>query len=76
LRVHPFCFMDATAIFYLKQQPEQALQAAKQIVAVLQSVKGCFMPIMHNYTLGTAKYHKGWAGFYEALLAYIATTSR
>ncbi len=71
LRVHPFVFMDATAIFYKKQSPELALKEFERLLLQVKQVNGTFISIMHNYTLGTAVYHKGWMQVYQKMLAMI-----
>lgn len=54
LRVHPFAFMDATSVFYLKQDPEEVAREWKRLYQQVKSVEGNFISIWHNFIL-----HKG-----------------
>lgn len=59
LRVHPFAFMDATCIFYKKQNAKEMLMEWESLFHAVKNVNGTFIQIWHNYTLGTDKAFKG-----------------
>ncbi len=65
LLLHPFVFMDATAIFYNRHTPEEALLEFEQLFWEVHRVKGTLISIFHNYTLGENSMYKGWRQMYE-----------
>lgn len=70
LRIHPFTFMDATSRFYNKQKPDEAWKEWEQLWHAVKKVDGTFISIAHNHLLGKAPENKGWAQWYEKVLAY------
>jgi hypothetical protein len=62
LRIYPFAFMDATSRYYLKQSPNEALQEWKKLFLKIQTVRGNFISIWHNYILSR---ESEWIKIYE-----------
>lgn len=71
LLLHPFCFMDANALFEQKQTPEQALLEMKYYYEAVRKVNGTFITIWHNNFLGTDPLYKGWREAYGTFLQQI-----
>ncbi|HEY8399306.1 MAG TPA: polysaccharide deacetylase family protein [Flavihumibacter sp.] len=68
LRVYPFCFMDATARFQQKLNPQQAYTELMKYYVAVKKVKGCFITIWHNNFLGTDRDYEGWRDVYEIFM--------
>lgn len=71
LRVHPFCFMEATSIFYNKHQASKAYDEWERMYYALKKVNGTMITIFHNYTLGQVYPFKEWRAVYQKMLATI-----
>ena len=72
LRIHPFQVMDATLQYYLKLNPEEALQAIAGIIEKIRSVQGVFTSLWHNESLSERRQWKGWRPVYEEMLKLAA----
>lgn len=68
LRVHPFCFMDATAINLYGRSKEAAFSEAERLLVALKQVGGRFVSIFHNNNLGRGREHKHWHRFYQKMI--------
>lgn len=68
LLIHPFCYMDANAIFEQQLTPEQALQELQQYYTVVKQVNGTFITIFHNHFLTKEQDWLSWRNMYEAFL--------
>lgn len=68
LRVHPFCFMDATAINLYGKSMSSAYSEAERIVLALKQVRGRFVSIFHNNNLGRGRENKGWHKMYQKVI--------
>jgi hypothetical protein len=68
LRVHPFCFMDATAHYELGLDAATAFERLLQLRDVLQQLNGRLITVFHNFSLGTATEWTGWAQRYSNFL--------
>ena len=68
LRVHPFCFMDATAHYYKKWTAEEAFAALAKMNDLLKKTNSKLMLVMHNYALGNDQEWEGWQKAYEHFL--------
>ena len=68
LKIFPFCFMEASSIYYLKQTPIQALDQLTSLYQTVQSVEGYFSMIWHNHTVGTSKEFLPWRNMYEQFI--------
>lgn len=69
LRIYPFAFMDATSLYYLHQQPEEALKEWKKLYLTLKAIGGCFTSIWHNYILSI---DSPWLEAYKEALDFAA----
>ena len=63
LRVHPFCFMDSTALLKKNNTVIQALDELLQYHSICKAVNGEMISICHNHILS-----KDWAAAYEQFL--------
>jgi len=70
LLITPFCFMEATSVFYKKDTPEQALVELKQLYDEVKTVNGIFSTIWHNNSLTDEDIFKGWKEAYDRLIVY------
>ncbi|MBX9449374.1 MAG: hypothetical protein KL787_06520 [Taibaiella sp.] len=52
LFIHPFVYMDATQLFYGRQNPQEQLAEIERIACQVRSSHGRFIGIWHNYILG------------------------
>lgn len=68
LRVHPFAFMDATARFYNKADPDTAFAEWERLYEAVRKTNGCFIQIFHNHLLASDRQNKSWRGLYERIL--------
>ena len=48
LKIHPFCWMDATAIYHTKDTPDQLLKVLQYYHHTIQKTGGQMIMIMHN----------------------------
>ncbi|MEP6615184.1 MAG: hypothetical protein ABJA57_01330 [Ginsengibacter sp.] len=70
LKIHPFCFMDSTAIFDEKITPARAFLEMLYYNNICKSVHGTLITIVHNHFLGS--HHKEWRDIYEKFLEKIS----
>ena len=75
LVIHPFCYMDANAIFEQQLNAEQALNEMKYYFETVKSVSGNFIFIMHNHFLSEQKKWQIWRKGYSNFLQFISTSS-
>lgn len=68
LRVHPFCFMDANALFEQKQDAAQTEAELAQYVETFRKWGGTFVSVWHNSYLGSARAYAGWPELYASFL--------
>jgi hypothetical protein len=71
LRVHPFCFMDANAIFEEKLSPSRAFEQIRDLHDRVKSCGGTLYTIFHNNFLGNYPSYKGWREVYEVFLEQV-----
>jgi hypothetical protein len=71
LQVYPFCFMDANSLFEQKQTPQQAYDELIQYYERVKHYKGTFIPIWHNFILGTDPQFQGWRNLFELFMKEI-----
>ena len=71
LRIHPFCFMETTAINEHDGSKEEAYNEVERIIHHVKQVKGRFVSIFHNNNLGTGRENKGWHKFYQKMIELI-----
>lgn len=67
LRIVPFCFMDATYIFNLKESPKEALSDMMEFVKEVKKYKGELSFIFHNESLSDMGIYKGWRQVWNEL---------
>ena len=70
LKVHPFAVMEATLKYYLKVDPEDAMEHVKPIIDSVKAVDGIFVSLWHNETLSNDKLWSGWQSLYEDVVKY------
>lgn len=70
LKIHPFAVMDATLRYYMKVDPDEAMDYIKPLIDETRAVNGVFMSLWHNETLSNDKVWFGWQGLYEELVKY------
>ena len=70
LVIHPFAAMDGTMRDYLNLDADASFKVLKQLVDEVKAVKGTFVYLTHNETLGGEKRWKGWPEMYRNLLEY------
>ena len=68
LRIHPFCFMDANALYEQNMAPEEALVLLKQFLKEIREINGTMITIFHNNFLGTDKKFEGWRTIYSEFI--------
>lgn len=69
LTVHPFCYMDANAIFEEKLTPEEAEKQLQHYLHVVQQVNGTFITIFHNHFLTSQPDWLPWRMVYQNFLS-------
>lgn len=65
LKVHPFTVMDATLKYYMKFEPDAAIEHVKEMVHQVKAVDGTFISLWHNETLSEKDQWQGWRKVYE-----------
>jgi hypothetical protein len=68
LMIYPFCFMDANSLFEQKQNPQQTYNELIQYYERVKGCKGVFIPIWHNFILGTDPAYEGWRNLFELFM--------
>lgn len=71
LRIHPFCFMDATCFYYQKKSAEEAYSELMYYYQECKKVQGCFITIFHNNFLGTDPQFEGWQEMYARFISQV-----
>lgn len=66
--IHPFCFMDTTAIFQQRMPVYDAMQELQFMYNSVKSVGGDMMCIFHNQYLSNQLEWKEWKNAYEKFL--------
>jgi hypothetical protein len=69
LVLHPFCFMDANALYEQKMTPAEALAEMSRYREELRRTGGTMITIWHNSFLGTDPYFEGWREAWEEALS-------
>lgn len=68
LLVHPFCYMDSTAIFHERLNTEMAMERMCYFLEKVRSVNGQFTYVMHNHFLTEQQEWLAWRQLYEIFL--------
>ncbi len=69
LKIHPFAVMDATLKYYMKVNPEEAMNHIKPLIDEVRKVNGDFVSLWHNESLSENKLWEGWSKVYEDMVA-------
>ncbi|MFT4093154.1 MAG: polysaccharide deacetylase family protein [Niabella sp.] len=69
LKIVPFCFMDATSIYYKNHTPSQALEALYPLWQEVKKINGCFCMIWHNDTFKSEDWRKMYETFIRSATA-------
>ncbi len=71
LKVYPFPIMDATLNYYLKQTPDEAMQAISPIIDEVKQAEGLLITLWHNNSFCEENEWVGWRHVYETMLKTI-----
>ncbi len=71
LRIHPFCYMDASSFHQQKQDAKTSLEELLYYYESCRNVNGDCISIFHNYVLGTDPLYTGWSDMYEQFISQI-----
>jgi hypothetical protein len=72
LVIHPFAVMDATLRYYMKVNPEDAMDHIKPLINEVKNVEGTFISLWHNESMSENRTWKGWLKVYEQMVDYAA----
>jgi len=72
LRIHPFCYMEATSFYEQKLSAAEAFEEMIHYYTACKAINGTFISLWHNQFLGTDPLYKGWKETYEKFLATIS----
>lgn len=72
LRLHPFCFMDTTALYDMGLSVAKAFDILAAMQHKLQSTGSTLVTIFHNFSLGS---DRKWHGWYKAYSKFLADLS-
>lgn len=64
LRIHPFCFMEATYKYYGSNSVEEAYENATELIGKLKDLNGKFSSLWHNDSISNYKPWEGWQNLY------------
>ena len=68
LQIHPFAVMDGTLKDYLNLSVKDSYDMITKVVDEVRKVKGTFVYLTHNETLGGQKRWQGWPEMYRKIL--------
>lgn len=71
LRIHPFCFMDTTALFEEELSATEAFAILRSMTDKLKNADSNLITIFHNFSLGTESIWSGWKEAYASFLENI-----
>ena len=71
LKIHPFCFMDASSFYYGSQSPGEAYEELMYYYATIKKVNGTMITLWHNNFLGTSEEFCGWKEAYEHFITSV-----
>ena len=71
LRVHPFCFMDATCFFQQKLSVDESYEELVHYYTENKKVNGEMITIFHNNILSTSKEFEGWLDMYQKFISQV-----
>ena len=68
LKVHPFAVMDATLLYYMKLNTEEAMKKISDLIEEVKKVDGTFISLWHNDTFSDYKQWLGWKDVYKNMI--------
>jgi hypothetical protein len=68
LKIHSFAIMDATLLYYMKVQPQEAMQLIEPLIHEVRNVNGTFISLWHNESLSDLVPWQGWHNVYEQVI--------
>ncbi|HXB41419.1 MAG TPA: hypothetical protein VNZ49_12810, partial [Bacteroidia bacterium] len=68
LTVYPFAIMDATLKYYMKLNPETAVEKCAGIINEIKKVKGTCITVWHNETISNWRQWEGWQNVYREVV--------
>jgi len=74
LKIHPFAVMDATLKYYMKVDPEQAMNHILPLIREVKAVHGDFISLWHNESMSENKLWFGWKTVYEQMVEAATAT--
>lgn len=70
LSLVPFMLMDGTMKDYMKLNPQESIQRAKELIDEVKAVNGTFVTLWHNQSVNNKEEWEGWRDVYEQIVAY------
>lgn len=70
LSLVPFMLMDGTMKDYMKLNPQESIQRAKELIDEVKAVNGTFVTLWHNQSVNDKEEWEGWRDVYEQIVAY------
>lgn len=70
LLIFPFCYMEATSMFYKNDSPQQALEELIMLYHEVKKIKGFFSMIWHNSSFCDESIYAGWKKVYEKFIEH------
>ena len=67
LKIFPFQVMDATLIYYLHKNPQEATQVIFSLIEKVKSCNGTFSTLWHNSSFSEQQEWVGWTDFYKSI---------
>jgi hypothetical protein len=71
LSIHPFCFMDTTALYDMGLNVDTAFEKLYEMKERLQTTNSKLITVFHNFSLGSSKEWNGWKEAYSKFIASI-----
>lgn len=68
LTVYPFAIMDATLMYYMKLNPQEAIQKCGEVIAEIKKMNGTCITVWHNETIGNWRQWAGWQDVYREVV--------
>ena len=68
LVVYPFAIMDATLLYYMKLQPDEAIEKCAALIDEIKKVNGICITVWHNETISDWRQWSGWQHVYREVV--------
>jgi hypothetical protein len=72
LTVYPFAIMDATLLYYMKLNPQSAIEKCGEIINEIKKVNGTCITVWHNETISNWRQWEGWRDVYREVVRLAA----